>query len=589
MSDSLSTNADALGASRAHRPALMGTRHMAVAGHYAAAHAAFVMLEAGGNAVDAGVAAGIALEVLQPDIVSVAGVAPIMLYEAASGQITTISGLGWWPKAADPEYFRREHGGRIPDGLRRTVVPAAPDAWITALERFGTMSFGDVAAAAIRFARDGFPMYPLLADMIALHEADYARWPSNAAIYLPGGRPPRSGELFFQPDLAATLEFMVEEERAHLAAGRAAGLAAARDAFYKGDIAVTIAAFHRENDGWLTLEDLNDFRVAIEPALRTRFANWEVYTCGPWCQGPALIQALNLLDSAELTALGHNSIDYVHVMVEAIKLAFADRERWYGDPRFVDVPIERLISTEYAAARRGLIRPGRAWPEMPPAGDPHNGGAGQGASAEHFAASRAVPHAVARDTSYVCVVDRWGNAFSATPSDVSFDAPVIPRTGLSLSTRGSQSWTDPAHASCLVPGKRPRLTPNPAIAVRRGEEVMPFGTPGGDVQVQAMLQLFLNQVLFDMDPQVAAEAPRFASYSFPDSFEPHDYFPGRLQIEGRFDPKLGDALKRHGHKVEWWPDQTWRAGSACSIRADLRSGLLVGGADPRRSSYAVGW
>jgi gamma-glutamyltranspeptidase/glutathione hydrolase len=589
MSDSLSTNADALGASSAHRPALMGTRHMAVAGHYAAAHAAFVVLEAGGNAVDAGVAAGIALEVLQPDIVSVAGVAPIMLYDAATEQITTISGLGWWPKAADPAYFRDRHGGRIPDGLRRTVVPAAPDAWITALGRFGTMSFGDVAAAAIRFAREGFPMYSLLADMIALHESDYARWASNTAIYLRGGRPPRAGELFVQSDLAATLGFMAEEERAHLAGGRAAGLAAARDAFYKGDIAATIAAFHRENDGWLTLEDMNDLRVAIEPALRTRFTNWEVYTCGPWCQGPALIQALNLLDPAGLAALGHNSVDYVHVIVEAIKLAFADRERRYGDPRFVEVPIERLISTEYAGARRELIRPRLAWPEMPPAGDPHGRVGGPGSGAEPLAGSVAVPHAVPRDTSYVCVVDRWGNAFSATPSDVSFDAPVIPGTGLAVSTRGSQSWTDPAHASCLAPGKRPRLTPNPAIAIRRGEVVMPFGTPGGDVQIQAMLQVFLNQVLFGMNPQVAAEAPRFASYSFPDSFEPHDYFPGRLQIEGRFDPKLGDTLKSYGHDVQWWPGETWRAGSVCSIRADRRSGLLVGGADPRRSSYAVGW
>jgi gamma-glutamyltranspeptidase / glutathione hydrolase len=589
MSDSLSTRADVLGGSTACRPALMGTRHMAAAGHYAAAHAAFVVLEAGGNAVDAGVAAGVALGVLQPDIVSVAGVAPIMLYEAASGRITTISGLGWWPKAADPEYFRRQYGGRIPDGLRRTVVPAAPDAWLTALERFGTMSFGDVAAAAIGFARYGFPMYPILADMIALHESDYTRWPSNAAIYLPGGRSPRTGELFFQTDLAATLAFMAEEERAHLAAGRVAGLNAARSAFYSGDIAAAIAAFHRENDGWLTLEDMKDFRVAIEPAICTRFADWEVYTCGPWCQGPALIQALNLLDAVELVALGHNSVDYVHVVVEALKLAFADRERWYGDPRFVDVPIERLISAEYARARRALIRPCKAWPEMPPAGDPYDGTCGAGASTQHPVASREVPNALARDTSYVCVVDRWGNAFSATPSDVSFDAPVIPRTGLSVSTRGSQSWTDPAHPSCLAPGKRPRLTPNPAIALRRGEEVMPFGTPGGDVQVQAMLQVFLNQALFEMDPQAAAEVPRFASYSFPDSFEPHDYFPGRLQAEGRFDAKTGDVLKSYGHDLHWWPDRTWRAGSVCSIKANRRSGLIVGGADFRRSGYTVGW
>ena len=588
MSDSLSTEADAIGASTAYRPALMGTRHMAVAGHYSAAHAAFAVLEAGGNAVDAGVAAGIALGVLQPDIVSIAGVAPIMLYEAASGRITTISGLGWWPKSANPEYFRREHGGRIPDGLRRTVVPAAPDAWLTALERFGTMSFGDVAAAAVGFARDGFPMYPLLADMIALHESDYARWPSNAAIYLPGGHPPRTGELFFQADLAATLAFMVEEERAHLAAGRVAGLNAARNAFYRGDVAATIATFHRENDGWLTLEDMRDFRVAIEPALRARFADWEVYTCAPWCQGPALIQALNLLDAAELSAVGHNSPDYVHVVVESLKLAFADRERWYGDPRFVDVPIERLISAEYAVARRAFIRPCKAWSEMPPAGDPYDGTPEPGSNTQRRVASRAVPNA-ARDTSYVCVVDRWGNAFSATPSDVSFDAPVIPRTGLSVSTRGSQSWTDPAHPSCLAPGKRPRLTPNPAIALRRGEEVMPFGTPGGDVQVQAMLQFFLNQVLFEMDPQAAVEAPRFASYSFPDSFEPHDYFPGRLQLESRFDPKTRDVLKSYGHDVHWWPGRTWRAGSVCSIKANRRSGLIVGGADFRRSGYAVGW
>jgi gamma-glutamyltranspeptidase/glutathione hydrolase len=588
MSDSLSTSADALGGSAACRPALMGTRHMAAAGHYAAAHAAFVVLEAGGNAVDAGVAAGLALGVLQPDIVSVAGVAPIMLYEAASRRITTISGLGWWPKAADPEYFRRQYGGRIPDGLRRTVVPAAPDAWLTALERFGTMSFGDVAAAAISFARGGFAMYPLLADMIALHESDYTRWPSNATIYLPGGHPPRTGELFCQTDLAATLTFMVEEERAHLASGRVAGLNAARNAFYNGDIAATIAAFHRENDGWLTLEDMKDFHVAIEPPSCARFADWEVYTCAPWCQGPALIQALNLLDAADLAALGHNSADYVHVVVEALKLAFADRERWYGDPRLVDVPIERLISAQYAEARRALIRPRKACPEMPPAGDPYDRWSGPEASAQRRLASRAVPNPP-RDTSYVCVVDRWGNAFSATPSDVSFDAPVIAGTGLSVSTRGSQSWTDPVHPSCLAPGKRPRLTPNPAIAVRRGEEVMPFGTPGGDVQIQAMLQFFLNHVVFEMDPQAAAEAPRFASYSFPDSFEPHDYFPGRLQIEGRFHPKIGDVLKSYGHDVHWWPDRTWRAGSICSINANRRSGLIVGGADFRRCGYVVGW
>jgi gamma-glutamyltranspeptidase/glutathione hydrolase len=553
---------------------------MAVAGHYAAAHAAFQILEAGGNAVDAGVAAGIALGVLQCDLVNVAGVAPILLYEAASGQVRTISGLGTWPRLADPEFFRREHGGAIPEGILRTVVPAAPAAWITALLRFGTMSFGEVAAAAIRFAGEGFPVYPLLADMIRLNEAGYRRWPSNAAVYLPNGRAPEVGDVFVQADLARSLQHLADEEKAASGKGREAGLRAAYDAFYRGDIAAAIVRFHRENGGWMREEDLSEFRVEIEPAVKAGFAGVDVYTCGPWCQGPVLLQALSLIDPSAVREMGHNSLDYVHTVAEALKLAFADRERWYGDPRFVDVPLARLLSAEYAAARRKLIRPDRAWPEMPPAGE--------AGAAEAPQAKQGGP-GLPRDTSYVCVVDRHGNVFSATPSDVSFDTVLIPGTGLCPSSRGSQSWTDPRHPSCLAPGKRPRLTPNPALAIRPGEWIMPFGTPGGDVQSQAMLQLFLNVAVFGMDPQSAAEAPRFASYSFPDSFEPHQYFPGRLNVESRIPDAVRNGLASRGHDLFAWPDWTWRAGAVCTIRADLRTGVLTGGADPRRPSYAVGW
>jgi gamma-glutamyltranspeptidase / glutathione hydrolase len=577
--DAMSTVGMTLGTTGAHRPALMGTRHMAAAGHYSAAHAAFGILEAGGNAVDAGVAAGIALGVLQCDIVNVAGVAPIILYDAKASKLHVINGLGYWPKLADVEFLRRAHGGAIPEGLLRTVIPAAPAAWIMALERFGTLSFGEVASAAIRFARDGFPVNPLLSDMIRLHEANYRRWPSNAAIYLPGDSPPEVGQVFVQSDLARTLQYMADQEAAAANRGRAAGLAAAHDAFYRGDIAATIARFHRENDGWMREDDLAGYCAELESPVHLRFGDVDVYTCGPWCQGPVLLQALSLLEPQQLKALGHNSASYLHVIAEALKLSFADRERWYGDPRFVDVPLRRLLSAEYAAERRALIRPDRAWPEMPPAGD------ASGARPRPSAGHPPIP----RDTSYVCVVDRHGNVFSATPSDVSMDTVVIPGTGLCPSSRGSQSWTTPGHASMLAPGKRPRLTPNPALAIKAGEWIMPFGTPGGDVQPQAMLQTFLNIVLFGMDPQCAVEAPRLATYSFPDSFEPHSYFPGRLNVESRIPKAIGEDLAQRGHDLAWWPDWTWRAGAACAIQANLKTGVLTGGADPRRASYAVGW
>jgi gamma-glutamyltranspeptidase/glutathione hydrolase len=565
------------------RPLLMGTRHMAVAGHYGAAHAAFAVLEGGGNAVDAGVAAGIALGVLQSDLVNVAGVAPILIYRAKECEAVTISGLGTWPRAVTTDFFAQRHGGRIPDGVLRTVVPAAPDAWITALERFGTMSFGDCAAAAIRFAAEGFPMYPLMAELIALHADDYRRWPSSAAIYLPGGRPPRPGEIFVQRDLGRTLQYLADEERAAAAKGRAAGLQAARAAFYRGDVAQAIVAYHRAQGGLMAAEDLASFRVAIEPPVRTRFGALDLYACGPWSQGPALLEMLNILAGIDLAALGHNSVDYAHALTEAIKLAFADRERYFGDPRFVDVPIETLLSSDYAAQRRSLLRADRAWPGLPPAGDI------PGLPPRPLPRPSAERAPAGADTSHVSVIDREGNVFAATPSDPSFDTPVVPGTGLSPSSRGSQSWADPAHASCVAPGKRPRLTPMAALAILPDGSPMPIGTPGGDVQAQAILQVLLNITVFGMNPQQAVEVPRFASYSFPDSFEPHAYSPGLLYVEDRVPRSVRDGLAARGHEVAEWPAFVWRAGAVCVQRRDSASGVIAAGADPRRPCYAVGW
>jgi gamma-glutamyltranspeptidase/glutathione hydrolase len=566
------------------RPLLLGTRHMAVAGHYSAAHAAFAVLESGGNAVDAGVAAGIALGVLQSDLVNVAGVAPIMIYRAEKRDVLTISGLGTWPRTVTPDLFQKRHGGNIPEGILRTVIPAAPDAWITALENYGTMGFGDCARAAIRFASAGFPMYGLMSDMIAMHVADYARWASSAAVYLPSGRPPRRGEIFVQADLGRTLQYMADEEKAAAVKGRAAGLKAARNAFYRGDIARTIVAYHGANGGLLTARDLDEFRVAIEPPVKARFARIDLYSCGPWSQGPVLPQMLGVLNGIDLKHMGHNSLDYAHVVTEAIKLAFADRERYYGDPRFVKVPIETLLSDAYAEKRRALIHSDRAWAEMPPYGEI------SGFASRSAPLPTMDPAAVgAHDTSYVCVVDKDGNAFSATPSDPSYDTPVIPGTGLCPSSRGSQSWADPEHASSVAPGKRPRLTPSPAIAILPDGSPMPLGTPGGDVQAQAILQVFLNMTVFDMNPQQAVEAPRFASYSFPDSFEPHSYSPGVLHVESRVPQSVRDGLAARGHKIMDWPEFVWRAGAVCVLRSDRSRGVISAGADPRRPCYAVGW
>ena len=573
-------------AATSHRPAIMATRHAIAAGHYLAAHAGFEILEAGGNAVDAGVASGIALGVLQTDKVNFGGVAPMIVYLAKERAIHCIDGLGVWPRAVTPDYFQRLHGGKIPAGVLRSVVPAAPDAWITALARFGTMSFGEVAAAAIRFARDGFPMYALMSDFIRDNRSSYARWPSSKKVFLPKGRAPEPGELFVQAELGKTLQYLADAEKASRRKGRRAALQAARDAFYKGDVAAAIVKYHKQTGGLMTMEDMAAFSVKFEPTVKAKFHGIEVHACGPWSQGPVVPMALNLLKGYNLGALGHNTPEYIHVVTEALKLAFADRHQHFGDPNFVNVPIKGLMSDAYADHRRKMIRPDRAWEEMPPAGDP--------------ATLEDLPHRWMTppqsddapgpgDTTYTCCIDSEGNAFSATPSDGSNNSPIVPGVGIVCSGRGTQSWSDPTHPCSVEPGKRPRLTPSPALAFKNGKVLMPFGTPGGDVQPQAMLQVFLNVNVFGMDAQAAIEAPRFAGYSYPGSFEPHEYFPGRLYLERRVPAATADVLKRLGHKVYWWDEWTWLAGAPCTIVVDHKTGVMQAGADPRRPAYALGW
>lgn len=560
------------------RPTLYGSRHAVSAGHYLAAAAGFAILEGGGNAIDAGCAAGIALAVLHPDEVNFAGVAPIMIRTGA-GRIVTIAGLGHWPKRFPADLFMREHGGKMPLGILRTVVPAAPDAWITALSDYGTMSFGDVAGAAIRYASEGFAVFDYMAQMIRQYEDGYRTWPQNAAIFLPGGKLPAVGDRFVQSDLARTMQYMVDEERTAARRGRIAGLQAARAAFYSGDIARTIVAFHEQAGGYLAMDDLTGFHSRYEPPVHTRWRDFDVVTCGPWCQGPMLAQSLLMLEHAGLDGLAHNGPDYIHLLTEVLKAACSDREYRYGDPRFVDVGLEELLSDAHVRARVAAIDRQHAMPDMPP-------------PLGRFPSNMPPPAAtgagpIEPDTSYCCAVDRWGNAMSATPSDGSWRSPVIPGLGIVPSARGTQSRPDPRHPSGVAAGKRPRLTPNPAIAVRDDGSVMPFGAPGGDVQVQAMLQVFLNTFHFGMDIQAAIEAPRFATFSFPNSFAPYTHLPGRLNLEDRFAQATLDELSARGHDVELWPAFSRRTCSVEAILLDSKTGFLRAGADVRQPAYAI--
>jgi gamma-glutamyltranspeptidase/glutathione hydrolase len=564
-----------------HTTQTIGSRWAIAAGHPLAAEAGARMLNAGGNAVDAGVAAGICLGVVHVDMVSVAGVAPILVHLAKSRETFQVSGVGPYPALSTPEFFRTRHGNQIAPGLARTVVPAAPDAWCTALERWGTMSFADVVAPALEHAGRGFPLSSFSAYQMSANADKYKRWPSSEALYLNNGRPYRMGERLVLRELAETLGRMVAAER-RAGGSRAAGVRAARDEFYRGETAKRIAEFHRSEGGPLSLADLADFSVEVERPLTTTFGRYEIAACGYWCQGPVLLEIFNMLEGLPLDALGHNSPAYLHRLVETIKLAFSDRDAYFGDPHFVNVP-SALLENAYARLRRELVSD-RAWAEMPPAGDP-------GALAALRRRDTALPvaggsHDDALDTSYVAVVDEAGNGFSATPSDPNVDSPVIPGVGCVVSPRGSQGWLDPSHPSVVAPGKRPRLTPAPAMAFTGGRLFMPFGTPGGDVQQQAMLQVFLNATVFGMPLQQAIEAPRVASRSFPDSFWPHAYSPGKLEIEGRIPRETRDALAAIGHDVSVWPDWEWRAGAVDAVLVD-DDGVRWGGADPRRGALAI--
>jgi len=571
---------------------VMGLRGVVASGHYLATQAGMRMFHLGGNAFDAAAAAGFALTVLQPHQNGLAGEVPMVIYSAEHGRCWAVSGQGPAPAAARPELFARLGLETIPgDGLLPAVVPGLVDAWILVLRRFGTLRLAQVLAPAIELAERGFAMYDVLGDTLASCAPRFRRdWPSSAEAYLPGGKVPRVGQIWRQPALAGTLRRMAKADGARRR--RDHGLRAGRDVFYTGPVAGRIARFCRHevpdgtgsaHAGLLTAEDLAGYEGRLESPVSATFHRWRVAKCGPWSQGPVLLETLKLLEGFDLAKMGHNSAEYIHTVVEAMKLAFADRQAWYGDPEFSRVPLRKLLSDPVVRARRRLIDRRKASLEL----RPWSGSAGRAVRTPNRRGKDASPWDRG-DTTAVQAADAAGNLISAIQSGGwLMHSPVIPSLGFPLGTRGQIFSLDPDHPNCIAPGKRPRttLTPSLAGAIRRPPELA-FGSPGGDCQDQWALQFFLNVAVFGMNLQQAAEAPTFWSRHWPDSFHPHQAEPGALNIERRVPKSVRAQLARRGHRLKVEAD--WAGGNAMAAGISRPSGVLSAAVSPRYDPAQAG-
>ena len=575
---------------RSLRPVFMARKGVVSSGHGLASLAGAEILRKGGNAFDAGVATAMCLNILMPDYAGFVGVAPFICYSAQEKAVLSYSGVGVAPAKATVDFFHSQGHKVVPRvNIYSQLIPSSVDTWTAVLARLGTMSFAQVSAAARQLAWDGFPAHRQLITIITEKEEAIRKFPYNASVFFQTGGIPRLGELFVQRDAARSLDLMIKAEADALKAGksREQALEAVRSVFYQGEIAQAIDKLHQDLGGLITYEDLASYKGKWEEPLSVDYKGYTLYTPSTWTQGPLLIQYLNLLKAYDLKSMGFNSLDYVHIISSAIDLAMADREKYYGDPDFVEVP-SGLWTEEYAAARRSLIAADRAFTTLPPFGDPVNHKAV--AQDQHgHPENKGTQEEGLPDTTYVCVTDDQGNLFSLTPSDGGFGSPMLPGYGIILGGRMTQFRLDPGHGTTLAPGKRPTITPAPAVALKDGKPFMAMGTPGADQQTQSMLQVFLNVVEFGMNVQSAIEAPRFGSYNFPGWFSPHPYYPGRTCLEKRMADEVGPGLSRKGREVVEWDDWTMLAGAVCAVVRDDSTGTFHAGADPRRESYAVGW
>jgi gamma-glutamyltranspeptidase/glutathione hydrolase len=577
------------------RPELRGTFGMVASTHWLASAAGMAVLEQGGNAFDAAVAAGFTLQVVEPHLNGPGGDLPAVVWADGRGEPLVLCAQGVAPAAATIERYRDEVGlDLIPGtGLLAAVVPGALDGWLLMLRDFGTLHLSDVLRFAIGYAENGYPLMPQICRTIASVESLFRDdWTTSAELYLPV---PKPRTLFRNATLAQTYRRIVAEAEAR-SNGREEQIDAARDVIYRGFVAEAIVRFCAETEwrdssgsrhgGLLAEEDLNDWDATWEEPVSVDFGEYTVLKPGPWSQGPVFLQQLRLLEGFDLRALGHGSADYVHTIVECAKLAFADREAWYGDPLFVDVPLETLLSREYADERCALVDE-RASSELRP-GSP-DGREPRLARADGAAVVSAagLGDPTRGDTCHLDVVDRHGNFVSATPSGGWLHgSPVIPELGFSLPTRAQMFWLEPDLAASLAPRKRPRTTLSPSLALRGGEPYLAFGTPGGDQQDQWTLNTFLAHVEFGLDLQAAIDAPGFHTEAFPGSFYPRMWRPRHVAVEDRLAPEAIRGLEERGHDVEIVDG--WSLGRVSAAGRDA-DGTLKAAANPRgMQGYAVG-
>ena len=588
------------------RPELRGTVGMVASTHWLASAAGMAVLELGGNAFDAAVAAGLVLQVVEPHLNGPGGELPAVFYSAERQETLVLNGQGPAPAAASIERLRAAGLDLVPGtGLVAACVPGAFDAWMLMLREFGTLRLRDVMPYAIGYAAGGYPVVARISEEIAgVEDLFRTRWPSSAELFLGNGGPPKAGTLLRNPPLAETYARILEEAEAHTS-HREDQIEHARDCFYRGFVAEAIVEFATrfagdDHKGLLDAGDLSRYRASIEAPTTLDFRGYTVCKTGPWGQGPVLLQQLALLDGFDLDAMGPASARLIHTVVECAKLAFADREAWYGDPDRADVPLDVLLSPGYAAERRRLIseeaslelRPGACGDRAPvlvgpPAAEAAQGGLGrtEGWGAGDPTLGRRPERG---DTCHLDVVDRHGNLVSATPSGGWLQSsPVIPGLGFPLGTRAQMFWLTEGHPNSLAGGKRPRTTLSPSLAMRGGDPYLAFGTPGGDQQDQWPLVFFLNHVVYGMNLQEAIDAPSWHTDHCPSSFYPRQSSPGSVSVEGRVASEVVQDLRARGHRVTIEDD--WSLGRISAAGLEIDSGIVKAAANARgMQGYAVG-
>ncbi len=600
---------------------MRGRRGVVAGGQPLSVEAGMRILQHGGNAVDAGVATILAASVIEFSHFTFGGEVPILI-KLKGKDVAVVEGMGTAPAKATLEFFvnrARQRGtagttatapdssatqragndidmpsvpgakaGLIPStGPLAATVPAVLDACVTALDQFGTKSLAEVMQPAIELA-DGFPIDELRVQYIQTRAPIFSQWPDAKRIFLPNGAVPKAGDVFVQADLARTMRAIAATEKRNAPRGRHAALMAARDYFYRGPLGKRIGDYMQTHGGLLAPGDLAGWHAKVGAPAKGVYRGYEIYKTGFWAQGPMMIEVLNVLEGYDLKKMGQNSSEYIHTVTEALKLGFADRDRFYADPNFVRVPAEQLLSKDYAVMRRSLIDRSLASLAQRP-GDPVNMKPLLASVTTISYNAPPLPEIEkANDTTCVNVIDKDGNMFSATPSGAWLPAVVAGDTGVLMGQRLQSALTDASSPNVVAPGKRPRITLTPTLVLKNGQPFMVLSTPGGDNQDQALLQVLLNVIEFGMNPQEAVEAPRFDTQHYVSSFDNHEFMAGLLNIESRISADVISQLGSRGHKLKI--QSGWGTGSSPTvIMYDVRSGVISGGADPRRGRYAVAW